>query len=218
MNRAIGWFKFASSVFLLVISSSLASAQNTSGAPKAGTVLVFENYQFDANKPPTPTGEIVEYRIEAVNTDSLTVAVPSIKALNFGKPVVFDANKSVFSFTSDSQWLIKNKATDGVDQFLNPRLKVGDKWKGPHPNNGSKLDWVVEAEQSFKLGSDTLKALQIVGSGRWFGGGYSGKLRIEYLYSPEKQLLLGIHDDYMDGSGFGSTRGMKIVLKDIRSE
>lgn len=218
MNRALGSFRFIWTICVLATASSIVSAQISSGAPKAGTVLVFENYLFEADKPPSPTGENVEYKVEAVNSDSLGVAVPNLKALNFGKPVVFTANNAVLSFTNNSQWLVKNKATEGVDQFLNPRLKVGDSWKGPHPSNGAKLDWTVEAEQPFKLGTDTLAALKVVGNGRWFGGGSSGKLRIEYLYSPEKQLLLGIHDDYSHGSGFGSTRGMKIVLKEVRYE
>lgn len=216
MRRVCEWLNFATMFFVLGMSSLTVSAQGSPTVLRTGSVLVFENYLFDANKGPSPSGELVEYRVEAINSESIEVTVPSLKAVNFGQPVVFNGGKVLYSFTNNSQWLVKNKSTEGIDQFLHPRLKVGDSWKGPHPSHGSKLEWNVESEQPFKLGEDTLKALKVVGNGRWFGGGSSGKLRIEYLYSPEKQLLLGIHDDYMDSKGFGSTRGMKVVLKEIR--
>lgn len=200
-------------VALGLLWAQASSAQNL----KSGTTLVFENYYFDGVKPPTPSGEFVEYKIEEVTPDQLKIAVPKIKGVNFGRPIVFPESVSLFSFTPASQWLIKNKTTEGIDKFLRPDLKVGDAWAGPHPSHGSKLEWKVESEVPFQLGNDALKALKVVGSGRWFGGGGSGKLRIEYLYSPEKQLLLGIHDDYVDSSGFGSTRGMKILLKEVKA-
>lgn len=212
MSKKIAFSLFASMIFAFS-HTALAQPQPL----KPGSVLVFENHLVDSEKPPIPSGEFVEFKINEVSTDFLKIQVPAIKGINFGKPITFPEGVATYSLTPTSQWLVKNKSTDGVEKFLRPDLKVGDTWTGPHPSHGSKLDWKVDSEIPFDLQGTTIKALKIVGSGRWFGGGSSGKLTIEYLYSADRQLLLGIHDNYAHGSGFGSTRAFKIVLKEVKN-
>jgi hypothetical protein len=185
---------------------------------KAGSVLIYENFAYGTNlaAPPQPSGEMLAFKLVEITPDRIRWETPAIKGINMGAPTTFKAGVSSVSFSAESQWLPVNKATAGTTRFLNPSLKVGDAWSGPHPNSSNKLEWKVEEETSFDLGGKSVRALRVKGTGDWFFNGNSGPLEQQYLYSPELQVVLEVQEAFFMRAPKEVTRGYKLVLKQIQ--